>query len=269
MPTTVAVTGMRDNLIMSPPRVTEKKAGRARKTGPPSAAASAEPVFRSGFACLVGRPERGQVHPDQRARRGQGRDHQRPPADDPPGDSRHRAPAGRAARHPRHAGAAPAEDAARRAPRQPRPLHADRGRPGRVLRPGPGRHRAGRQVPGPRARRAEEHAGRRDRHQDRPGLADPGRRAAARGQPAGRLGGRDPGLRRRRLPARGPGRRPGQPPARGAAAVPGRRPDRRARADHGGRAGPRGRPRGRPRRAPALDRGRWSRRWAPARGSRT
>ena len=33
MPTTVAVTGMRDNQIMSPPRVTEKKAGRAKKRG--------------------------------------------------------------------------------------------------------------------------------------------------------------------------------------------------------------------------------------------
>ena len=45
--------------MMSPPRVTEKKAGRARKTGAPSAAASAEPVFRSGFACLVGPPNVG------------------------------------------------------------------------------------------------------------------------------------------------------------------------------------------------------------------
>jgi GTPase len=50
---------------MSPPRVTEKKAGRAKKTGAPSGSASpaspasAEPAFRSGFACLVGRPNVG------------------------------------------------------------------------------------------------------------------------------------------------------------------------------------------------------------------
>jgi GTPase len=47
---------------MSPPRVTEKKAGRAKKTGAPSRSASpasAEPAFRSGFACLVGRPNVG------------------------------------------------------------------------------------------------------------------------------------------------------------------------------------------------------------------
>src|ERR1700678_3625732 len=47
---------------MSPPRVTEKKAGRAKKAGAPSGSASpasAEPAFRSGFACLVGRPNVG------------------------------------------------------------------------------------------------------------------------------------------------------------------------------------------------------------------
>jgi GTPase len=44
---------------MSPPRVTEKKAGRAKKTGASSGTPSAEPGFRSGFACLVGRPNVG------------------------------------------------------------------------------------------------------------------------------------------------------------------------------------------------------------------
>src|SRR6202167_2759705 len=47
---------------MSPPRVTEQKAGRAKKTGAPSGSASpasAGPAFRSGFACLVGRPNVG------------------------------------------------------------------------------------------------------------------------------------------------------------------------------------------------------------------
>jgi GTP-binding protein Era len=66
MAMTVAVTRMRDNLIMSPPRTTEKKAGRARRAGAPSGSAATaavkpqpEAAFRSGFACLVGRPNVG------------------------------------------------------------------------------------------------------------------------------------------------------------------------------------------------------------------
>jgi len=39
--------------------VTEKKAGRARGNGRQASPASAEPPFRSGFACLVGRPNVG------------------------------------------------------------------------------------------------------------------------------------------------------------------------------------------------------------------
>ena len=54
--------------------------------------------FRSGFACFVGRPERREVDPDERARRAEGRDHLVAPADHAARHPRDRAPRGRAAR---------------------------------------------------------------------------------------------------------------------------------------------------------------------------
>jgi GTP-binding protein Era len=54
---------MHDNWGVSQQRVTGKKAGRARSAAAPPAGATpsgpAEPAFRSGFACLVGRPNVG------------------------------------------------------------------------------------------------------------------------------------------------------------------------------------------------------------------
>ncbi|HEY0934259.1 MAG TPA: GTPase Era [Trebonia sp.] len=44
---------------MNQPRVTEKKAGRARGAAAPARPAPEGPAFRSGFACLVGRPNVG------------------------------------------------------------------------------------------------------------------------------------------------------------------------------------------------------------------
>ena len=50
---------MRDNWWVNQPRVTEKKARRAKGTSAYAGPAPREPAFRSGFACLVGRPNVG------------------------------------------------------------------------------------------------------------------------------------------------------------------------------------------------------------------
>ena len=44
---------------MNQPRVTEKKAGRGRGSGKQASPEAAPPAFKSGFACLVGRPNVG------------------------------------------------------------------------------------------------------------------------------------------------------------------------------------------------------------------
>jgi GTPase len=60
MPTTVAVARIRDNQRVNSPHVTAKKSGRApgKGRGPADQAAAGQP-FRSGFACLAGRPNVG------------------------------------------------------------------------------------------------------------------------------------------------------------------------------------------------------------------
>ena len=44
---------------MNQQRVTEKKAGRSRRSGGQAGPGPAAPAYRSGFACLVGRPNVG------------------------------------------------------------------------------------------------------------------------------------------------------------------------------------------------------------------
>ena len=111
-------------------------------------------------------PERRQVDADQRARRREGRHHQRQAADDATRDPRHPEPPGRSARdrrHPRHPQAA---HAARRAAQRPRRAGARRRRRDRVLR---ARDREGRPRRPPHrrvARRLPPREEGRDRHQD-------------------------------------------------------------------------------------------------------
>jgi GTP-binding protein Era len=62
MPTTVAVTVIRDNQRVNSPHVTAKKSGRAPGKGrgaTPADQEAADQPFRSGFACLTGRPNVG------------------------------------------------------------------------------------------------------------------------------------------------------------------------------------------------------------------
>ena len=89
-----------------------------RRTPPPRAAPRPTPTEPPDDLPLRVRllrraPQRRQVDADQRARRPEGRDHVRPPADHPAHHPRHRAPARRPADPRRHPGAAPAAHAAR------------------------------------------------------------------------------------------------------------------------------------------------------------
>ena len=241
--------------LMGEPAASDREEG-GPSPGERRASQPAQPALRLPVRVRVpGRPpERRQVHPDQRPRRRQGRDHEQPAADHPAGDPRHRAPAGRAAGHRGHARPAPAAHAARRAARQPGALHAHRGRRDRLLRPRgrPGRPR--RQVPGQRAGRASR-TPRSSRSSPRPTRCrrsgSPSSCSRSASWASGRTWCRCP-----RWPGSSSTCSPtsSSAPARGPAAVPGRRADRRARADHGGRADPRGGPGGRPGRAAALDR---------------
>ncbi|CAA9277465.1 MAG: GTP-binding protein Era, partial [uncultured Corynebacteriales bacterium] len=200
--------------------------------------------------------QRGQVDPDQRPGGREDRDHLQPPADHPARSARHRHPGRRAAGPGRHARAAPAADAARRAAERGGPR--DLGRRGRHRAVPAGRRaaRAGRPLPGPGAVRPAQ-AGGRGGDEDRPAPPGADHRGADRRPAAGRAGGAPvrrhrAGVRGVGLPGRPAGRPADRPSAGGAGALPGQRADRRADRDPDRRAGPGGRAGGGPGRAAAL-----------------